>query len=75
MTPDQLKAEAKWMLDYIRREWRGREPHSRFARSLPLVLRAFMADSLPPDVRENNVRDEVCGICRDPNCDNPFGKH
>lgn len=42
MTNDQIKAEARWMLDYIRREWQGCERYSRFARSLPLVLRALI---------------------------------
>lgn len=42
MTDSELVNEAEWMMEFVEREWRGCKPASRFARSLPLMLEAFL---------------------------------
>ncbi len=42
MTTDEMIRECEWMLQYIKREWKGCEPHSRFARMLPAILESII---------------------------------
>lgn len=48
-----LRLEAEWMLDYIEKQWGGCKPHSRFARSLPLLLKDYLEKTKPDGVGQD----------------------
>ena len=50
-TTDELRADAAYCLDVLRREWTGSEKHSRLARVLPPILEGVLADRPADDDR------------------------
>ncbi len=52
-TDQLLRLEAEWMLEYIEKQWVGCKPHSRFAKSLPLLLKDYLERTKPHGVGED----------------------
>jgi len=60
MTDAELASEAEWMTQYVAKEWHGCKPYSRFARSLPEVLRrcaGILREEKPRAGREEEKND------------------
>jgi len=52
-TDELLRLEAEWMLKFIDYEWQGCKPYSRFARSLPLLLKDYLERTKPHGVGQD----------------------
>lgn len=53
LTDELMRLEAELMLKYIEYEWQGCKPHSRFARSLPLLLKDYLQKTKPDGVGQD----------------------